>query len=167
MESGALIRDAEPQDSAAIATLITAAFTDAPHAGGNEAQIVAALRAAGALTLSLVAERGGALVGHIAASPATVEGRAGWFCIAPVSVAPDQQGQGIGAALIIAALDWLRAAEAKGAVLVGDPGYYRRFGFTPRPGLTAEGIPAPYLQALEFGADLATGAVSFHPAFSR
>lgn len=165
MEGKPLIRDVEPADDAAIAALITAAFEGAPHAGGNEAQIVADLRAAGALSLSLVAERDGLVTGHIAASPAAVNGQTGWACIAPVSVAPGFQGKGIGTVLMREALDRLRASGAKGAVLVGDPGYYARFGFTARPGLTAEGIPQPYVQALDFGAEPASGQVVFHPAF--
>lgn len=165
MEGAALIRDAEAGEEAAIARLITAAFLGAPHAGGNEAAIVADLRAADGLVLSLVAEREGEILGHIAASAAQVGGRAGWYCIAPVAVAPAVQGQGIGAALIGAALAYLRALDAKGAVLVGDPAYYRRFGFAARAGLTAGAIPVEYVQALNFGEEVAAGEIGFQPAF--
>lgn len=159
-----LIRTENPGDEAAIAALINAAFAAAPHAGGNEAAIVARLRAAGALRLSLVAEAGG-ILGHIGASPATVGGEGGWACIAPVSVLPGRQGQGIGSRLMAAALDRLRAGGWKGAVLAGDPGYYGRFGLKARPGLRAEGIPDDYVLGLGFTAE-PVGRIVFHPAFA-
>lgn len=160
-----LIRNENAGEEAAIAGLITAAFATAAHAAGTEAAIVAALRAAGALDLSLVAEDGGAPAGHLGASGAMVAGAGGWACIAPVSVRPDRQGQGVGTALMTEALARLRAAGWKGAVLVGDPGYYTRFGFTARPGLSAAGIPGEYVLGLGFTAE-PVGEIRFHPAFS-
>lgn len=159
------IRDELPGEAAAIARLVTEAFLTAPHAGGNEARIVDRLRAEGALLLSLVAEEAGRITGHIAASPATVGGGTGWACIAPLSVRPDRQRAGIGATLMRAALARLRESGAKGAVLVGDPGYYGRFGFAAAPGLTAAGIPGEYVQGLAFGGPAPLGGIVFHPAF--
>ena len=158
------LRYETPEDETAIAALVTAAFLTAPHADGNEAEIVARLRGADGLLLSLVAEDVG-LVGHVSASPATVAGRPGWAAIAPVSVAPQFQGRGIGSALVRAALARLGATGASGAVLVGDPGYYGLFGFAARDGLTAAGIPSEYVLALPFGAVEPQGAILFHPAF--
>ena len=158
------LRDEAPEDAAAIAALVTAAFLTAAHADGNEAEIVARLRAGNGLLLSLVAEEEG-LVGHVAASPATVSGRRGWATIAPVSVAPAAQGRGIGSALVRAALAGLRATGLHGAVLVGDPGYYGRFGFTARDGLTGASIAAEYVLALPFGTEAPRGEILFHPAF--
>ncbi|MFO1210876.1 MAG: N-acetyltransferase [Amaricoccus sp.] len=158
------IRDERPGDAAAIAATVTAAFAAAPHAGGNEAEIVARLRAAGALRLSLVAEDAG-LVGHLGASPASVGKLAGWMAIAPVSVAPAHQRRGVGTLLMRIALDRLQAAGAPGAVLVGDPDWYARFGFAARPGLTVQGVPAQYVLAVPFGSDTPRGEILFHPAF--
>lgn len=158
------IRPDTPDDAAAIADLIAEAFREAPHADGNEAAIVEALRRDGALLLSLVAVENGCLVGHIAASPAKVGG-ATWACIAPLAVLPARQRRGTGAALLAAALGGLRRAGHPGAVLVGDPAFYGRFGFSARPDLTAPGIPAEYVLALPFGADAPGGAIRFHSAF--
>lgn len=160
-----LIRNENAADIGAIAALTSAAFATAPHASGTEAAIVSGLRRAGVLSLSLVAEAEGVVLGHVAASPATVGGQAGWACIGPISVLPDRQGQGIGSALMRAALDQLRGLGEPGAVLVGDPAYYHRFGFRPYPGLAAAGIPGDYVLGLPFGAELPRGRITFHPAF--
>ena len=122
-----------PDDAPAIAALVTDAFLTAAHADGTEAAIVDGLRAAGALLLSLVATDGPALVGHVAASPVTIAGRPGWAGIGPLAVRADRRRAGIGAALMTAALDALRARGLAGAVLVGDPAYYARFGFAAEP----------------------------------
>ena len=81
----------------AIHALTDAAFRDVPHSSGTEAAIVDALRDAGALTLSLVAEEQGRIVGHVAFSPVTINGEASrWFGLGPVSVEPLEQRRGIG-----------------------------------------------------------------------
>lgn len=159
------LRPESPPDAPAIAALVSEAFLTAPHADGTEADIVARLRDAGALTLSLVSEGPDGLDGHIAASPVTLNGHPGWAGIGPLAVRPDRQGRGIGAALMAAALDRLRHAGFRGAVLVGDPGYYRRFGFTPHPGLAVPGIPSDYVLGLSFNSQPPTGAIAYHPAF--
>jgi putative acetyltransferase len=159
------IRPEAPGDAPAIAALITDAFLTAAHADGTEAAIVDGLRAAGALSLSLVALDGDTLAGHVAASPVTIDGRPGWAGIGPLAVRDDHRRQGIGAALVTAALDALRARGLAGAVLVGDPRYYARFGFAARPGLTVPGIPDEYVLALPFAGDAPNGAIAYHPAF--
>jgi putative acetyltransferase len=167
-----LIRDETPQDHDAIKTLVDAAFLDHPHSNQGEAQLVAALREAGALTLSLVAEDGGRVVGHIAFSPVTIggEGR-NWYGLAPVAVEPGRQGQGIGRGLIEAGLARLAGLGAAGCVLVGEPELYARFGFRADPRLTYPGVPAAYFMARPFATpDGAAGSspegvVQFHPAF--
>ena len=104
--------------------------------------IINALRAAGALTISLVAEVGGKVVGHIAFSPVTIsDGSHDWYGVGPVSVLPEFQKQGIGKSLIQEGLSLLKAAGAKGCVLVGDPRYYERFGFRNLPDLILDGVP--------------------------
>lgn len=154
-----------PADAPAIAALVTAAFRDAPHSDGTEAAIVERLRRDGGFLLSLVAEEAGAPVGHVSASPARIGGATGWACIAPLAVSPERQGWGIGGSLLQAALRMLRAAGGEGALIVGDPGYYARFGFAARDGLTAAGVPDAYVLALPFADAQPRGEAAFHPAF--
>lgn len=161
-----MIRPETPADAAAIASLTTAAFENAPHAAHTEAFIVNALRRAGALSVSLVAELGGELVGHVATSPVVVsDGTPGWHGLGPISVLPALQGQGIGSALMRAALQALREQGAAGVMLVGDPGYYRRFGFRNQPQLVYPDIPPEYFMVLPFTDALPSGTVAFHEAF--
>lgn len=161
---GITLRDEAPGDADAIRGLIGAAFRDAAHASGTEAQIVDDLRAADALALSLVAEGGEGVLGHVAASPVGLGDARGWFGIAPLSVRPDRQARGIGTALMQAALARLRAQGAGGVVLVGEAAYYARFGFAADPGITVPGIPQAHVLALPF-AEPARGEVRYHPAF--
>ena len=161
------IRADRPGDEAAISRLITEAFATAPHSSGTEARIVDDLRSAGALTVSLIAEREGRLVGHVAFSPVTIAGaNRGWFGLGPVAVLPGYQEQGIGAQLIKSGLGELRAIGAKGCVVLGDPGYYARFGFIANSRLAFAGPPPDYFQTLRFGDDQAGGEVAYHSAFS-
>lgn len=159
-----IIRPEQPSDVAAIHALTDAAFATAPHASGTEAQIVDDLRAAGHLHLSLVAEQDGRLVGHAALSPVQIAGAAGWFGLGPVSVAPDHQRAGIGAALIRSGLAQLAATGAAGCVVLGDPAYYRRFGFAPGS-LRYPGPPPEYFLQQPFGTPAPDGIVRYAPAF--
>lgn len=114
------IRPESSKDRASIHALTEAAFRDAPHSSHTEQFIVDALRSRGELSLSLVAEKDGQVVGHIALSPVTIsDGSTGWFGVGPISVLPGCQGQGIGAALMHAALDALRGQGAQGCVVLG------------------------------------------------
>lgn len=162
------IRTERPADAAAIAAITTAAFQDAPHAGGNEARVVEALRRSGALTLSLVAVDGeDGPVGHVAFSPVRIDGQAGrWFALGPVSVRPDRQRQGVGGALIREGLARLERLGAQGCVLLGELAYYGRFGFGGGDALTCFGHPNPYLQWLAFDGPPPRGEVVFDPAFA-
>ncbi|MCK0196063.1 N-acetyltransferase [Ancylobacter sp. 6x-1] len=155
-----------PDDGPAIHRLTRDAFATAPHRSGTEAAIVDALRAADALTLSLVARESDALVGHVAFSPVAPEsGGAGWYGLGPLSVRPDRQRSGIGTALVARGLALLRAAGAQGCVVLGEPAYYGRFGFTCDPLLTFPGVPPGYFQRVIFRGPAPTGAVAFHAAF--
>lgn len=159
-----LIRPEQPEDTDAIRALTTEAFASAPHSSGTEAAIVDALRAAGALTLSLVASEGNEIVGHVAFSPVTIDGaERGWFGLGPVSVRPGRQRGGIGSGLIREGLRRLR--ESGGCVLLGDPAYYGRFGFAADPALVLEGVPPGYFMRLAFGAETPAGTVRYHAAF--
>lgn len=98
------IRNETQEDVFAIEAVTTAAFLNAPHTSHTEQFIVAALRAAGALSVSLVAEAEGAIVGHVAVSPVTIsDGTPDWYGLGPISVLPAWQGQGVGSALMRAA----------------------------------------------------------------
>ncbi|WP_353472123.1 N-acetyltransferase [Salipiger sp. H15] len=166
MQTGSIhIRTEGPEEAAAISALTTSAFDSAEHASGHEAQIVEDLRSAGALTVSLVAEEGGALVGHVAVSPVEVDGHHGWQGLGPISVVPGRQRGGIGTALMRAALSELRAAHCKGVVLVGNPAFYGHFGFRQAPGLVLAGVPPEVLLALPFGAEMPEGVLRYHAAF--
>ena len=123
-----------------------------------------ALRSAGALTVSLVAEQEGELFGHVAFSPVTIgqEDR-GWFGLGPVAVQPGHQNRGIGSKLIEAGLAQLRSSGASGCVVLGEPEYYARFGFRADPRLTFPGPPPEYFQALRWSDHSAQGEVAYHP----
>jgi len=168
MQTGTVeIRSETPADLRAIEAVTVAAFLDAPHAGHIEQFIVAALREAGQLTLSLVAESEGEIVGHVAVSPVEVsDGTGGWYGLGPISVLPQRQRQGIGTRLMQEALRRLRERGAAGCVLVGEPQYYGRFGFRAEAGLTYPGIPPQYFQALAFDAAVPRGVISYSEAFN-
>ncbi|MBX3387721.1 MAG: N-acetyltransferase [Phycisphaeraceae bacterium] len=106
------MRPEAPSDVAAIETLTVAAFLGALHTSHTEQFIVAALRRAEALTVSLVAVEEGAVIGHVAVSPVAIsDGAVGWYGLGPISVLPARQGQGTGSRLMHAALDALRAPD--------------------------------------------------------
>lgn len=160
------IRPERPEDAARIRALTRAAFAGAHHASGTEPAIVDALRAAGALSLSLVAVEADAVIGHAAFSPVTVGDKAcGWYGLGPVSVIPGRQRSGIGSALIREGLAELATRDAAGCVVVGDPGYYGRFGFRSDPRLRYPGVAPVYFQSLAFRPPLPEGEVAFHPGF--
>ncbi len=161
-----LLRPELPKDHGAIHELTEAAFRDMPYSDGDEADLVDKLREAGDLSLSLVAEDAGQIVGHIAFSPVTIsDGTKGWYGLGPVSVTPPLQKQGIGFRLIQRGIADMRERGAKGIVLLGDPQYYARFGFRHEPQLTYSGAPAEYFQAVVLDGDLPAGEVRYAPAF--
>lgn len=95
------IRRETPEDVAEIRSLTNDAFRNAAYSSGKEGEIVDALRAAKALTLSLIAEEDRRILGHVAFSPVLIDGEdKGWYGLGPVSVCPDRQGEGIGGKLI-------------------------------------------------------------------
>lgn len=159
-----LIRDETPGDIPAIGRVVTEAMRLLPQATGTEAAIVERLRADGALTLSLVAEDEGEVVGYLAASAARIGPQDGWGLIGPLAVLPARHRQGIGSALMAEALGRLRAS-ARGAALVGDPAYYGRFGFRAYKGLGVAGCPPEVVQALPFDGSAPRGELIHHPAF--
>lgn len=95
-------------------------------------RLLDALEASGKVAASLVAERDGEVVGHVALSRAWVDARkrlVDVLVLSPLGVAPDHQGSGVGTELVAAALDAARAEGVPAVFLEGDPGYYSRLGF--------------------------------------
>lgn len=120
------IRPETPADHRATREVLVAAFPTP-----LEADLVDALRAAGHLAALLVAVENGVIVGCIAFSPVTSEKPTpvAGVGLAPVAVAPALERRGIGGELIRQGLHNCRVTGFGWAVLLGDPGYYRRFGF--------------------------------------
>jgi putative acetyltransferase len=161
-----IIRNETPEDITAISAVTIAAFSDHPISQHTEQFIIKALRDANVLTISLVAEIDGKIAGHIAFSPTKIsDGSTDWYGLGPVSVLPELQKQGIGTALILKGLAMLKEIGGQGCALVGDPIYYRRFGFKNHPGLTYEGIPQEVFLVLPFYEKIPTGKAEFHEGF--
>ena len=141
------IRMEQNQDIPAIRCLIQVAFQDALHTSHTEHLIVEALRHAHVLTISLVAEVEGRIIGHVAASPVSISnGATDWYGLGPVSVLPDMQRQGVGSRLIETVLAQLRKKSAAGWVVLGEP--------------------SEYFMALNFNKDVPSGNVVYHAAFN-
>lgn len=161
------IRDERPGDEVAVAALLRDAF-----GGPGEAALVAALRDAGAAPVSLVAAADdGTIVGHVLFSPLAVE-RGGVeiaaAALAPLAVDAAWRRRGIGAALCETGIGRCRDLGLAGVTVLGDPAYYRRFGFDPA--LAAPLLcpwSGPHLMALEFapGALGGAGRLRYHAAF--
>ena len=161
-----IIREEEPKDFVAIRSVISAAFKEKPYSRQTEAAIVEALRAANALTISLVAMDEGDVIGHIAFSLVKIDGcDLHWYGLGPVAVRPDRQGQGVGNALVREGLQRLMAVGATGCVVLGDPAYYSRFGFRVDPGLRLAGLPPEHFMALPFTEEIPRGMVKYHAGF--
>lgn len=161
-----IIRKETASDIDAITEVTIAAFNTLPISNHTEQFIIKALRSAGALTLSLVAEFDGRVVGHIAFSPIMIsDGAKGWYGLGPVSVSPEHQRKGIGRALINEGLSLLKGLGGRGCALVGDPNYYKRLGFRNLPGLLNEGVPPEVFLAMPFTDALPKGVVMFHASF--
>ncbi|MDB6101875.1 MAG: family N-acetyltransferase [Gammaproteobacteria bacterium] len=161
------IRNETAADVPAIEAVTAAAFVNAPNTDHTEQFIANALRNAGKLAISLVAETEGAVIGHVAVSPVSIsDGAAGWFGLGPISVIPQHQGRGVGSRLVREALRILRERAAAGCVVVGQPRYYSRFGFQADPNLVFPDVPPEYFQTISFGSSCPHGVVSYHEAFN-
>ncbi len=161
-----VIRSETDADVDAITEVTVAAFKTLEISNHTEQFIITALRAAKALTISLVAEVDGRVIGHIAFSPLIIsDGTRNWYGLGPVSVLPEYQRQGIGKTLIQEGLSRLKDMNVQGCCLVGHPDYYRKFGFKNMPGLVHEGVPQEVLFALSFDGHTPQGTVTFHDGF--
>jgi putative acetyltransferase len=134
-----LIRRESVDDVDAIRTVTARAFDGRPYSNGSEAPLVDALRADPGWipALSLVAEVDGAVVGHVVCTRATLSGQP-VLGLGPLSVDPDWQRRGVGSALVHTVLGGADALGEPLVVLLGDPAYYRRFGFRPASGYGIE-----------------------------
>ncbi len=162
------IRSERRGDQEAIRTLTTAAFAPMPFSSNTEALIVDALRHDGDLTISLVAEKNGAILGHVAFSPVMIGGISdGWFGLGPISVRPDRQRQGIGKALIANGLELLMQLDAHGCALIGDPAYYSRLGFESDGRLTYGELDRRFIQRIVLNGSPPVGELVYAPAFDN
>lgn len=166
VNSDIVIRKEVDADIDVIRDVIIEAFKTLEVSNQTEPLIIEALRAAGALSISLVAEADGRVVGHIAFSPLTVsDGSSDWYGLGPVSVLPECQRQGIGTALIREGLSQLKDLDAAGYCVVGHPDYYKRFGFENPSGLALKGVPPEVFFALPLDGRVPEGTVAFHEGF--
>jgi putative acetyltransferase len=176
------IRPERLEDAPAVHEVNRLAFGRAAEAELVDALIEALRRAAGPW-ISLVAEAGGRVVGHIFFSPVTIEGEAGpragesgsppAMGLGPMAVLPGCQNRGIGSELARAGLEACRRAGHLVVVVLGHPRFYPRFGFVPaRP----RGLRCEYdvsddvfmVAELEPGALAGcSGLVRYHPEFAR
>jgi putative acetyltransferase len=164
------IRTEEETDSAAVRAVNEAAFERAA-----EADLVDALRAQAQPVVSLVAEEGGAVVGHIMFSPVSLPNHPSLkiMGLAPMAVAPEHQRKGIGSALVRAGLERCKELGFGAVVVLGHPEYYPRFGFAPSAshGLGCEyPVPEEAFMVLELQIGYlrgASGKVKYHAAFSN
>jgi putative acetyltransferase len=160
--TGIRVRPEGPADVAAIRAVLKAAFPTPVEAG-----LVDALRDSPAWLpgLSIVGERDGDVVAYALLTRVTVEpGGRPALALGPVAVRPAYQRTGLGVAVVYAALDAARDRDETLVLVLGDPGYYRRFGFVPATGLTAPWSGTPHWQVLTLdGSEPPTGEVRYPP----
>lgn len=161
-----LFRTERPGDGDEIDEVVYAAFNRP-----IEADLVLALREQGAISISQVAEYEGAIIGHLTMSPVLIDGQdLGWLGLAPVSVWPDCQRQGVGSGMIREAINSAHELDWAGVVVLGDVDFYGRFGFKPA---SEFGLRCPYpgaeaaFMALPFKKPVPVGLVTYHSAFDN
>ena len=164
-----IIRVEQPEDVEEIRQINRKAF-----GAEAEANLVDALRISGIPCISLVAEEGNSLIGHILFSPVTLDGDTAGVALtglAPMAVLPDWQNKGVGSMLVEEGLRFCRQAGYAAVVVLGHPEFYPRFGFVPSEyfGITCEyDVPAEAFMMLELhdGAlEGCSGIIRFHRAF--
>ena len=161
-----IIRAEQAGDISPIHRLTAEAFAPMSFSDGTEPDVIDSLRAAGDLTLSLVAIKDQVLVGHVAFSPVNISGvNKAWYGLGPVSVTPELQRCGIGTALINEGLTLLRDMGSDGCALIGDPAYYSRFGFTSNGKLAYHDVPSANVQYLAWKCEAPEGQLAFCRAF--
>jgi putative acetyltransferase len=162
------IRLQRPDDAAAVRRVNEAAFGTSV-----EATLVEMLRTQASPLVSLVAEDGGSVVGHILFSPVTLTSHESLSLmgLAPMAVLPAYQRHGIGSALVRAGLGVCRQLGVDAVVVLGHATYYPRFGFVPasRFGITSEyDVPDEAFMVLELQPGVLAnrqGEIRYHPVF--
>jgi len=159
-----MIRYARPADRLEIGAVLAAAFGRT-----DEAELVNRLRADEDVMFELVAEQDGAIVGHVLFSRLWADRPELFAALAPLAVRPDRQTGGLGSALVRASLDTAREFGCHGVLVLGEPAYYGRFGFSAN---AASQVSAPYrglaafqALALEDGAFADSMSVAYPDAF--
>lgn len=165
------IRVAAGEDYAEIYQLVKAAFAGAAHSDGTEQDLVTRLRADPAFIpqLEWVVEVSGQIVGHILFSRVEIGGQA-TLALAPLSVHPDFQRQGIGSQLILRGHEIAQQLGYSHCVVLGDPNYYAKFGYKSAAqfGILAPfEVPSDYFMVATWGAGAkpVSGLVSYAAAF--
>jgi putative acetyltransferase len=173
------LRPEEPADAAAIRRVLVEAFARRDTAVPAEVALVEALRGGEAWLpeLSMVAEADGRIVGYALLSRVWVEpGAVPALALGPVAVRPSLNGRGFGTAMVRAALDAATELGERLVVVLGNPAFYRRFGFVPaaRFALTSpwSGLGAPWqalvLPSLSDGYEpVPAGEVIYPPPWSQ
>jgi putative acetyltransferase len=151
----------QPRHQAGIRAVLLAAF-----GGPAEADLVAALRTAGLCEISLVIEEQERVLGHVLMSPLRAPIKA--LALAPLAVLPEYQRQGLGSALVRAALDQAKNAGWDAVFVLGDPAYYRRFGFDVEAARGWDCVySGPHLQVRQLSAALPkTGRIVYPSQFA-
>lgn len=152
-----LIRPETNAEFPIIYELVEEAFKTAKVSDGDEQEFVNQLRASANYIpeLALVAEDNGQLVGHIMFTKTTVREASkpvNSLLLAPLSVVLGYRNQGLGSLLVKEGFKRAKALGYTTVFLVGDPGYYQRFGFKAIDSFairTSLDIPPQYVQACE------------------
>lgn len=177
-----VVRQETPEDAAAIAEVVSAAFAE-PGVSGVvarpvEVALVDAIRGSDRFVpeLSLVAEVDGRVAAYalfslvdLLATP-DADRAVPVLALAPVAVLPDHQNRGLGSAVVRAGLEAAEGRPEPLVVVLGEPAYYGRFGFEPAAGLgvhpPAEYPPAYFMvKRLPSWAPGVAGTVRYPPAF--
>lgn len=163
------IRAEAPGDAGGVGAVLTAAFR-----GSDEAALVRMLHADGSVVASLVAVVGGDLVGHVLFSRLTIRTNTAalpGIALAPLAVLPAFERRGIGGALVREGLRRLVDLGETVVIVLGEPAYYTRFGFSPDRALRLRSrYSGPAFMALELtprALDGVAGDVVYPPAFDR
>ena len=160
-----VMRLEEPRDAPQIRELLEASFP-----GSVEALLVDRLRSDGDVVLSLMAEDIGVVIGYVAFSRLTVEDGETPFravALAPLAVYPEYQQQGIATRLVQEGHACLAAIGETLSVVVGEPHFYGRFGYSNRRVANfASEYQSPYLMALSFGSAPSEGRLVYAAAFA-
>lgn len=161
-----IVRRETAEDIEAIFNLTTQAFKTMPYSDGSEPRIIDDLRKNGDLALSLVAIDQSEVIGHIAFSRVVVNNvDDDWYGLGPLSVLPQRQRTGVGTQLINDGFRRLKERGANGIALIGDPEYYRRFGFKGDGRLTYGDLPADLVQWVSIKGNVPCGELKYCRAF--